>query len=183
MVAKGEANSYLLVVPPENRVSGQYIVLEASSGPSDLNPWIQGLLGTSRTFMVSTIKAHKSHKSWLGRIYPIWKEFESITSPTFGISIYLCTLQKLGYIQRIRHHFLTNFISISIRKNIPTTFMFNTFLFDIVFRSEMGNLCCRERFLKTPNFTKLRGTFHICANSYTTKCKKRIFALLQLLIG
>jgi hypothetical protein len=35
MAAKGEAN-----VPLKNRVSGQYIVLEASSGPSDLNPWI-----------------------------------------------------------------------------------------------------------------------------------------------
>jgi hypothetical protein len=85
MAAKGEANSQLWVVPPENRVSGQYIVLEASPGPSDLIPWIQGLLGTSRSFMVTPTKAHKSLKSWLGRIDLIWKEFESITSPNFII--------------------------------------------------------------------------------------------------
>jgi hypothetical protein len=38
------------------------IVLEASPGPSDLKPWIQRLLGTSRTFMVTPTKAHKSPK-------------------------------------------------------------------------------------------------------------------------
>jgi hypothetical protein len=83
--SQGEGNSQLCVVPPKGRVSGQYIVLEASPGPSDLIPWIQGLLGTSRSFMVTPTKAHKSLKSWLGRIDLIWKEFESITSPNFII--------------------------------------------------------------------------------------------------
>jgi hypothetical protein len=35
MAAKKEANSQLWVVPPKNRVSDQYIVLEASPGPLD----------------------------------------------------------------------------------------------------------------------------------------------------
>jgi hypothetical protein len=60
-------------------------VLEASLGPSDQNPWIQGLLGTCRTFMATPRKAHKSPISCLGRIDLIWQEFESTTSPTFGI--------------------------------------------------------------------------------------------------
>jgi hypothetical protein len=87
MAAKGEENSQLWVVPLKNRVSGQYIVLEASPGSSDQNPWIQGLLGTSRTFMVTSRKAHKSpnSKTWLGQTNFIWQEFESTTSPTFGI--------------------------------------------------------------------------------------------------
>jgi hypothetical protein len=38
-------------------------VLEASPGTSDLTPWIHGLLGTSRTFMVTPPKAQKSLKS------------------------------------------------------------------------------------------------------------------------
>jgi hypothetical protein len=66
-------------------VFGQYIVLEASSGSSNLNSWIQGLLGTSRTFMVTLIKAHKSPNSWLGQINLIWQEFKSTMLPTFGI--------------------------------------------------------------------------------------------------
>jgi hypothetical protein len=82
---QGGENSWLWVVPPENRVSGQYIVLEALPGPLDLIPWIQRLLGTSRTFKVTPRKAHKSPRSWLGRIDLIWQEFESTTSPTFGI--------------------------------------------------------------------------------------------------
>jgi hypothetical protein len=73
------------VVPPENRDPRQYIVLEASPGPSDQNPWVQGLLGTSRTFMVTPRKSHESPISWLGRIDLIWQEFESTTSPTFEI--------------------------------------------------------------------------------------------------
>jgi hypothetical protein len=43
MTAKGE----------KNKVSGQYVVLEASPEPSDQNPRIQGLLETSRIFMVT----------------------------------------------------------------------------------------------------------------------------------
>jgi hypothetical protein len=78
-------NSWLWVVPPENRVISQYIVLEASPGLLDLIPWIQGLLGTFGTFMVTSRKAHKSPRSWLGRIDLIWQEFESTMSPTFGI--------------------------------------------------------------------------------------------------
>jgi hypothetical protein len=66
-------------------------VLEASPGPSDQNPWIQGLLGTSGAFMVIPRKAHKSPNSWLGQIDLIWQEFESTTSPTFGILKLLCT--------------------------------------------------------------------------------------------
>jgi hypothetical protein len=85
MAAKEESNSHIWVVPPKSRVSGQYIVLEISLGPSDQNPWIQGILGTSRTFMVTPRKAHKSPNLWLGRIDLIWQEFESTTSPTFGI--------------------------------------------------------------------------------------------------
>jgi hypothetical protein len=38
-------------------------------------------------------------------------------------------------------------------------------------------------FRKLRIFTILRGTFHISANSYTTKCKTIICALLQLLVG
>jgi hypothetical protein len=82
---QGEANSQLWVVPLKNRIFGQYIVLEASPGPSDQNPWIQELLGTSRTFMLTPKKVHKSPNSWLGRINLIWQEFESTTSPTFVI--------------------------------------------------------------------------------------------------
>jgi hypothetical protein len=85
MTSKGEAKSQLWVVPLKNSISGQYIVLEALSGPSDQNPWIQGLLGTSRIFMVTPIKAHKSSMLWLGQTDPIWQEFESTTSPTFRI--------------------------------------------------------------------------------------------------
>jgi hypothetical protein len=83
--SQGEENSQLWVVPPESRVSGQYIMLEASPRPSNPIPWIQGLEGSSIIFMVTPTKAHKSLKSWLGRIDLIWQEFESITSPTFGI--------------------------------------------------------------------------------------------------
>jgi hypothetical protein len=85
MIAKRVENLQLWVVPPENRVFGQYIVLEASPGPSDLKPWIQGLLGTSRTFMVTPRNIHKSPNSWLGQIDLIRQEFESITSSTFDI--------------------------------------------------------------------------------------------------
>jgi hypothetical protein len=73
------------VVPLKNRVSGQYIVLEASPGPSDQNLCLQRLFGTSRAFIVTPKNDHKSPNSWLGRIDLIWQEFESTTSPTFGI--------------------------------------------------------------------------------------------------
>jgi hypothetical protein len=72
-------------MPSENKVFGEYIVLEASPGPLDLTPWIQRLLGTSTTVMVNLRKSHKSPRSWLGRINLIWQEFESTTLPTFGI--------------------------------------------------------------------------------------------------
>jgi hypothetical protein len=49
MTSKREAILCLSVVPPKNRISGKYIVLEASLGPSDLTPMIQGLLSSSRT--------------------------------------------------------------------------------------------------------------------------------------
>jgi hypothetical protein len=65
VVAKGDAISQLWMMPPENRVSGQYIVLEASPGPSDLTLWIQGLLGMSITFIMTPPKPHKSLQSWL----------------------------------------------------------------------------------------------------------------------
>jgi hypothetical protein len=61
MAVKRETNSQ--VVPLENRVSGQYIVLEDLPGSLDLNPWIQGHFGTSRTFMLTPTKVHKSPKS------------------------------------------------------------------------------------------------------------------------
>jgi hypothetical protein len=60
MAAKGESNWKLWVVPPENRVSGQYIVLKVSPEPSDLNPWIQGLLGTSKNFLAFPLSLGRS---------------------------------------------------------------------------------------------------------------------------
>jgi hypothetical protein len=152
MAAKGEANSQLWVVPPENRVSGQYIVLEASPlskkivleaspGPSDLNPWIHGLLGPSRTFMVTPTKSHKYPKSWLGQIDLIWQEFESITSPNFSESRNcFCTLQKSGYIWCIRTPFWNTIDSKSYGLKFPTTCMLITFLFDIIFKPFQVNL-------------------------------------------
>jgi hypothetical protein len=74
-----EEISYLWLVSSQNKVSCYYIVLEASLGPSDLTPLIQGLLETSRTF---TVTYHKSLKLFLGLIDLIWQEFESIKSPT-----------------------------------------------------------------------------------------------------
>jgi hypothetical protein len=68
MAATGEANSQLWVVSLKNRVFGQYIILEASPESSDQNLWIQGILGTFRTFMVTPKKAHKSPNSWIGQI-------------------------------------------------------------------------------------------------------------------
>jgi hypothetical protein len=94
---QGEANSQLWVVPPENMVSNQYIVLETSPGPSNLNPWIQGLLGTSRTFLGLSYVPWEYIKSWLGRIHHIWKEFESITSLIYVILNCFWILQKYGH--------------------------------------------------------------------------------------
>jgi hypothetical protein len=71
-------------------------MLEVSPWPLDLNLWIQGLLPTYRNFMVTPIKAQKSSKSWLGRIYPIWQEFESIKSLTFGITKLLLHSSEIG---------------------------------------------------------------------------------------
>jgi hypothetical protein len=68
MTAHGKENSQLWVVPLVNRIFCQYIVLEASSGSLDLIPWNQGLLDTSRIFMVTPTESHKSLESWLGRI-------------------------------------------------------------------------------------------------------------------
>jgi hypothetical protein len=89
----------------KNRVSGQYIVLEASPGPLDLIPWIQWLLGTSRTFMVTPRNAHKSPRSWLGQIDLIWQEFESTSSPTFGIPKLLLYSSVIGGTRASGLHF------------------------------------------------------------------------------
>jgi hypothetical protein len=126
---QGEANSWLWLGALENRVSDQYIVLEASPGLEDL----------SRTFMVTPTKVLKSPKSWLGRIGPIWQEFESITSPTFGIPKLLLYASKIGVYLAHMTFVLDEFYVNQHQKKISTTFRMRTFLFDIVkSRSEWG---------------------------------------------
>jgi hypothetical protein len=78
-----EAKSWQYFSLPKN-ISRQYIVLQTLPRPLDVISLIQGLLGSSRTFVVTPPRPHKSFKSWLGQIQLTWQEFESITSPTFG---------------------------------------------------------------------------------------------------
>jgi hypothetical protein len=140
MAAKGKTILYLLVVAPENRVSRYYIVLETSPWSSELTHLIQGLLGTSRTFIVTPRMPHKFLKSWLGRIHLIWQEFESITSSTFGFPKLLLYPLEIGVSRSHTTSIWTNFTSISMRIKFPTTLMVNNFLFDVVFRSHTWHL-------------------------------------------
>jgi hypothetical protein len=151
MAATGEANSQLWVVSLKNRVFGQYIMLEASPESSDQNLWIQGILGTFRTFMVTPKKAHKSPNSWIGQIDLIWQEFESTTSPTFGIP------KMLLYPSEIRAYLVYQdsgfFDSKSCGLKFSTTFMLITFSFDVIFKPLEVNLL--KVFSKT-DFRKLQ---------------------------
>jgi hypothetical protein len=133
---QGEANSWLWLGALENRVFGQYIVLKASPEPSDLNPWIQRLLGTSRTLMVTPTKVHKSSNRGLAELIPYGKSLSQSHHQFFEFRNCFCSLQRSGSIWRIWPPFWTNFISINIRRKFITTVMLRTFPFDVVFRSE-----------------------------------------------
>jgi hypothetical protein len=90
-------------------------------------PLIQGLLGTSRTFLKHHSVLYEPIKLWLGWIHQAWQEFVSITSPIFGILKLLmdhlvmqanpgiCTLIGMNFMSKMKHI------------EFPTTFSIGTF--------------------------------------------------------
>jgi hypothetical protein len=105
MAAKGEENSQLWVVPPKNRVSDQYIVLEASPGPSDQT---LGSKGSWEPLEPSWWLLERPISLQIRGLAELISYGKSLSQPRHQLSESrncFCTLQKSGHNWSIRTPF------------------------------------------------------------------------------